>query len=768
MSTNSQINYTNLTIDDLAQLLNDKLSSDIRFQNIKNSSIFSILAESILGSIDLANFNIERRAIETYLETAKLSSSVIGLARNIGYVVQRPIPAETSLSMTIQGPLPGGLVAGNILYLNRKSEFTLDGTPFVLKNTYQYTFTSSDITNGVGNPNFLKSINYGLVSNSDNYDLIVSATSVSAAYVVDIVLMQGEIKTETILGTETDQINLILQKYKINDLTFSNIYSENDLGYDPDSDSYDQSQNFTRVAIDTFDVFAAESAGTLSNYNSFFDIDKRSVINPNSSLLNTFTSAIPLCVIKTFPDGNTILEFGDDFFASKGLRNTSQNIYIQYFSTLGKKANQIGVIDQVLQTSEQFLVNSIDITSNLIFSLRKNILGGADIEDNESIKLNAPGIYSALERCVTKKDYISYLNSITSPVNIKNAIAWGEQEEMINGIPIKKLFNVVLFSVLGEIYDVNSDIHQVKMNVGSSDSNVLSGAVIDDLYSPYTISPNNRLNILIKESVTDELNENSELTSTSKVRIILNNLNRRGQITTKHVYITPFINEFDLTGIVYVKKLSNINYIQKIVNNSIYDFLNLKADFEVPVYLSDMVDLIKSNPNVVYTDIAFSPYSTSGVVFNYNSYTSTIIDNDITDWTPVGAESTVEIENVYKTVINEYLNSRTYYSYDELVTLFTSVTTKNISKLWKDDVNERSFYNELCKNLYDALKNLAGIGILNSFADSTGFNNTIMKLRNSFDYMIKWNMISPEGNIENFSFPNQIAKIRIQLTYVYK
>lgn len=771
-NNNSILKYTGgLTFDDLLEAIRNLLASDSRFDNFRESGIAPTILEIKAAATDFINFYIERRAEENYLDIAKLKSSVILLAQNLGYVVTRPIPAETALSMEIKGPLPVGLTAGNQLNLNRKTQFTINGTPFVLKYSYVYTFTTSDITNGVGNNNFSKVIDFAYQTSTDNMTLITSASVLSADSVVDIVLMQGEIKSETILGTETNQVGLKFQKYKIRDTSFSNIYSENDLGYDSDTDEYDQSQNFTRVAIANYDVFAAEDAATLANYDDFYNIDKRTLLRPDSPLTQTFTSAVPICIIKTSPDGNVFLDFGDNVFAKKGLETTTDNIYIQYFSTLGKKANQIGVIGQKLQTSEQFLVNSIDVSNNLSFTLRKNILGGADLEDIESIKLNAPGIYSSLDRCVSRRDYITYLKTLTSPVNIKNAIAWGEQEETLStsGSPIKKLMNCVLFSVLGELYDVDSDIHQVRMSQGFGENNPVSASVLNDSWDPYTITPHDYLSLLVKESVVDEINYVNNLSITSKARQVLNKLNTRTQITARNVYVTPFIEEFDLLGTVKIRRLSDINYIQKTINNKLYEYLNNHADFETEIYLSSLIEIIESNPNVINADIYFEPYNTSGTTFGFNSSTSAVIDSDISSWTPVGGEiSSATIANIYISNIIEYLNNRTNFSYEEVKTIFTSATTKTITKSWKNNITERNFYNELVKNIYNDLKLLAGNDISNPFADSSSFDNTVIKLSNTFDYMKKWNMIDENGNIVNFSMPNQIAKVRIQLNYVYR
>ena len=129
------LRYTSLTYDDLLESVRSKLLADPRFENFRESQISSVLIEIFAAFADFTNYYIERQAEEKFFETAKLKSSAILLSRLLGYVVTRPTPAETSMSMDIVGPLPDGLVAGNELTLNRKTSFSLNGTPFVLKNT---------------------------------------------------------------------------------------------------------------------------------------------------------------------------------------------------------------------------------------------------------------------------------------------------------------------------------------------------------------------------------------------------------------------------------------------------------------------------------------------------------------------------------------------------------------------------------------------------------------------------------------------------------
>ena len=776
MSTDNPLAYTNLTYADIINTLQAQLAADPRYSNLAESAVFARLIEIFAATTDINTFYISNQANESYLDTAKLTSSVILLARMLGYVPARPEPATTAINIKISGPLPDGLAANDVLYFPKKTSFTFNGLNYILKFTYKYTFTGADIANGVGNANFVKNITGAFYSSSDNYDLIVSATTVSASQVIDIELMQGEIISETILGTDTDLIGQKFQRYRIEDQSFSNIYGANDLGYDPETGVSNQAENLTRVAISTQDVFAEEEASTLPNYDEFYDIDRKTLLKVDSALNSNFTSAVNVCLVKSAKDKLVEIEFGDDLFAKKGLISPDQNIYIQYFGTQGSQANKIGVIGQTVISDDSFTVNSIDLTNNITFTLKKNITGGADFEENESIKINAPSNFSAFERLVTKKDYTSYLKTLTTPIVIKNAVAWGEQEEIAidgtsNGSPIKKLFNVVLYSVLASLYDVTSDTHGVRMINGTTVSTSLSSAVLDDTYSPYSLMPSAYFNILVKESTPDELNYVTGLSQSSKIVNVTNKLATRSQITVKNVYITPFIEEIDLVGNVYVRNLSNINFVQKSVNNSIYEYLNQNADFDEPIYISKISDLISNNPSVIYSDVSFAPHYTSGVTFGYiqsGSDAPTIVDTDIDNWTPVGSETIDGIKQVYLDNIDEYITSRESFTSEDIRYIFDVFESKNYSLSNLSNFTERNFYNELCTNIYDGLVILAGGDPTVCFANSSGFTNTLVRLRNSFDYMIKFDMLDETGNITKFSLKNQIAKISLTINYLYR
>jgi hypothetical protein len=148
----TQFSYASMTFSEIVSQIRDRLKNDPRFVNFNESAIAQTLMEVFAGVGDMANFYIERRAEENFLDTARLKSSVISLTKSIGYVPIRPIPANANLKIILKGPLPAGLVTGMTIPFNRAEvNLRFNGYNFLLSKTYAYTITSADVNNGIGN-----------------------------------------------------------------------------------------------------------------------------------------------------------------------------------------------------------------------------------------------------------------------------------------------------------------------------------------------------------------------------------------------------------------------------------------------------------------------------------------------------------------------------------------------------------------------------------------------------------------------------------------
>lgn len=458
----SPFTYTNLTYTEIYNKVVDKLTADPRFANFTESDLAQSIVEIFSGVGDFLTYYMDRRAEECYLDTAKLKSSAILLSRNLGYVPSRKIPAEAQILLVINDIT--GISVGDKITMPIYSKFTYLDYNYVLKYGFTRTWTEADNTSFATD---------GYVAfNVDDYN-------------TPITVVEGEMKERVIRGINNIQVNQPFQTYKIEDTGFSNRYGSEDY-FTP----------ITRVWVGEGD-----SANAKIDANEFV-IDRRSLVNWQkfSSVSNT---ALKLCLIRSTPDENTELLFGDDTFAKKGARTTVDNIYIQYLSTNGGSGNLTGIIGSQVNYSDSIKKGTSPINSQVEFRFNSNVVGGSDFETMDSIKNNAPGIYYSLDRLVTKKDYITYLKSLTTPIDIINSVAWGEQEEArsrgINAIP--ELFNVVFFTCIGSLYNVNGDASTDTFTAKTIGVD-LDSAILDDDFKEYNLTNQSYFNLFIKSYET--------------------------------------------------------------------------------------------------------------------------------------------------------------------------------------------------------------------------------------------------------------------------
>jgi len=917
LSTTNFLNYTGLTYKDIVDAINNRLSQDRNFDNFRESAIAQLMLEMFAGTADLVNYLLERRAEESFFDSAQLQSSVIALSRNLAYDIQRPVPANTTMKVKITGDITyagNGFTAQDVadglikVQIPQYTRFEVSGKSFILKNLFSYTLSASDIAQG---PAYEK-------------ELIINADSSK------IELIQGEIKYAKFASVGNDQHNAIFQTYRLSDPSFSNIYGSKDY----------VTGAVTKVGI-------GSTPGAAFEDTNLYNVDRRSLLTQEFVNFYDFNSDVAvsqkICLIRTATDGGIELKFGDDKYVAKGLKGAvtaNNNIFVQYLSTLGSVANEVGVIGQTVDVIDT--VNNYGI--NVEFELLSNIIGGADIESNESIKVNAPGIFYSLDRLVTKRDYITFIESLTSPINVNNAIAWGEQEEILNmrtftsaiDVPaVKKLFNVVLFSCVASMYNViegassvktdmtdvvlDSDynefqmpsqnymtvfvnqntVEQIKFQqelstissaseyttiVGQDLTTVWSGISTTDYntfkarlsqlsiglvnfnkntlvttqvsafsnytsaYSSYAdlitgietsfinlglwdsvdvileqnkfkfkifgdaenavsavhdsaslmyFNPNsNNVIGLSQGTVQNTIFSNTGFAYSTKIDDVVADLNQRSQLTVKNVYISPIIQDFKLTGNVYIKQLANRDSIQSQINDRIYLWFDDNADFNLDVYKSNIVQLIDDIPNVLYTDVRIEP-SVDALPYGQTSWLNTV---NLLNGTHeryaqlVTLNDKLAVGSIITTAITNFMNKyrvfgTDYRSINTLSTTFDPYTYVYADYLnWSNKINERVFYTELVKNIVDSI-NTANIVTINGilFTKTANFYSLMNDMHKDLMYIIKFNMLDSHGNIARehetltisgqevtsyvrggYSMGNEIVRVTINTNVLYK
>lgn len=470
-ANNRIINYTDLTYQDITSQVEQILRSDERFKNYNEGELAQIFMQLFAGIADMLNYNIERASEEVYIDTAKRYRSAVKLSRNLNYDIKRPIPATAKVKFTVDRNTTG---TTKIISIPQFTSLTYNGLNYVTGEAVTITVNPSDT-------------------------LVESR---------EVEILQGEFKTIRFPGLNNAQLNRQYQRYYIDDPTFANFYGEKDYKYG----------DLTIVGLgdNTEDALNPDN-------NNLYEIRRTSLLASDKIDEFTFnpTGVAPrfkLCLLRTSGDSEDgrgmELRFGDGTFIDNGLKNTLHSIFVRYFSTTGSRANALGVSGNGLSINNDNSISFDGLSrADLSTVLTTNITGGGDLESVESIEANAPGVFQSFDRLVTKLDYVSYLKSLTSPFDINNAIAWGEQEELDNlnfhqpetvnqqfsKPAIKKLFNVILFSAIGKLYNQNVDTGNWEANQD------YRSIVVDDDLSTFRYPSQNYINILGAEEVVGQL-----------------------------------------------------------------------------------------------------------------------------------------------------------------------------------------------------------------------------------------------------------------------
>jgi hypothetical protein len=886
----NQLKYTGLTYDDIQAQITNLLYTDSRFDRFRESSVAQTLIEVFTGTTDILNYYLNRRAEETFFDTAQLKSSVLSLSRMLGYVSNRAEPAHAFLKLTIKGN-----IEDNQIQIPYNSKFSYGGNNYVLLNTLTYRLNPSqyNVMTGPNQENFTLSITKGTQSFKGN-----TTTH-------DIEIIQGDIREKVINGNNNTQVGAPFQMYKIDDKTFSNVYGDKDYFHN----------KITKVWV-----------GDNKSESTQFMIDRRSLLSwdaINSSLTN-LSNAQSVCLIRTATDGSVELLFGDadptventdknpqatGGFSRKGPLTQLDNIYVQYLSTKGSAANSNSVVGDKIEFSGKIYNSSgRDITSNISFTLNSNIFGGADEESLDSIKYSAPKIYYSLDRLVSSQDYIAYLKSLTYPINVKNALAWGEQEERNRAgkFALVKMFNVVLFTLMGSMYGID----KVTKKYYSKSVNQYFDTVLDLNYNPYTFQTQGYFNVYMVQDMVNQLeqytfistnynissdnfykedstlesiaetvynkiktqypnsscvisfdytsddpksssniqssgditvnlgaiqytgsgdgyfnslameinralsefkdgrgnkNENVNFgypafigsaddsgtifkwdTETSqtgnstsyrfvvkfdndgtsddandgtnkcyitqfkddsilgilnllykesypvsttkygsenngKISGVINDLSKRSQISVKNIYVSPIIHRFNVVGTIYVKSLYDIESVKSDIMQSVYSWADQFADFNVPIYLSNIMEIVESHQGVINANIRLQPEDiTSGVDNVKNTYYDPYFGTN-SIYKKYGTSGDTPIGGILATTINDalatYLSTSSYntsgarYEY----TSFTDSkpdyqkTLECYSYTLNNYITERTFYDKFAGPLYRKLVDCGAI-----------------------------------------------------------
>lgn len=176
-------------------------------------------------------------------------------------------------------------------------------------------------------------------------------------------------------------------------------------------DSLDEFQKY-ELNSDTLDtttlrVTVYENANTSigESYNLFSEIAQAG-------------ASSPVYFIKENPYGRYDIYFGDNYIGKKP--ENGSIIEVEYIETLGKEANNIIALTAA-ETIDGLTNVSVSLSSTNTFSY-----GGAERENIESIRYNAPIINATQDRAVTANDYRSLI--LTQFPQLSDVSVWGGEE----------------------------------------------------------------------------------------------------------------------------------------------------------------------------------------------------------------------------------------------------------------------------------------------------------------------------------------------------
>lgn len=605
------MDYLKITNSEIMEYFLNRIRNDERFKNLTTSSIFGMYMEMMSGVTDLLRHYITRQAEETYFDSSRLDSSAIKLSKNLFYNPQRPRPAESEISITINGPLPEAFLKnyttqGDALkykptiYFNQyKTNLKYKGQNYLLKHTYSYTFTEEDLVK-CRDANWSKTIVLSRDFTSKSIPLTTESISVNLTKPIEV--FQGEYKTKIFEGAyNMNNVGRPYQFYDIDDSEFSNWFGERDphaYTIEGTVETFRPNMGYTIIGIgkNEDEAFSDNNLFEIDITSVYTSIGYRKAVNDGTLDQN---DKLKICTLYTNPDKSVRLKFGDNKFVVGGINANNDNIYVKYIATKGSSVNEVGTKDCVLKSEDKFYINVdgglIDVTNNITFKFTKDITFGADLEDSESIKNNASEYYASADRFVTKPDYELGLRLSNALPNIHGTKVWGEGEvENMNGKLNKYLQNIVFYSIIGSPYKNDNGRYEVK-NMYTDGNNFTT------LYSD---GITNHLVDYVKSyasTVTFALSQDREtdLVYMNVIKNLNSYLNLKSFMNTKCYSLPPILQYFDLVGTVYINRLTNVADFQERLEKKIYKWLDDNVTFNRMIYLSEFYKLIQEEKSDV-------------------------------------------------------------------------------------------------------------------------------------------------------------------------
>ena len=639
------LDYTKVTHEQLLEQFRNRIVSDPKFKDMSAAAIFQIYMEMMTGTFDMLHFYLGRTAEEMFLDSARLDSSVIKLAKNLGYNPKRAIPATANIAIKLTGPLPKNAAVNDVIWFNNEQlKLKFNNKPYRLDHCYSYTLNADDVANGINNTNWSKTIQYSIPS--DVTDGWIPLTS-KAEHLDKIKIVQCEINTKEIYAVaNAEHLTESYQCYDIDDISFSNYYGIRD-PYALSDSEYIPANGWCKVGIglNKTDAFSPEKLCDIEIENIYCNKKAKAANNDLGQ-----TKKLNICRIESNQDKTVRITFGDGAIVNNGFNNEDEILYVQYVTTDGYAANTPDVVDSVLTNSSRIMAHSAgkvyDITDNVAFVLTTNIAGGDDFESIQRLKNNAAVYFASRGQLVNKKDFNDYFGSMSRPIHAKNAIAWTTNElrakTTTDDSSAQTTFNnslanskdAIFYTVIGDLYEsLGNNKYKVKEVYTTTDDSIVGTTTLynntDDMLAHLNdlaaCCYGNTQTIAYKQATAKSdpfyLNTNA----------IYNDIEEKLQFGVVPVSIPPIVQYFDLVGTVELDRTANVAQYQQDVESKIYKWLVDNQKFNNKIYKSDIIKMIYDNAATKSVNVDLTPSSLTKDTADYYRFDDVGIDDTSKD-----------------------------------------------------------------------------------------------------------------------------------------
>ena len=634
--------YTNISFEDIrSQLIDIVRAKEGPIADMGDSAYGKMMLELFAGYGDLTANWVESAFENSWLETAYAKPPIYSGSKAIGYSVRRPVPAKCSIGIRIAEIREHATLK---VFIPKGTVFSMSGATLTSMSDMEFSYDYDTDTAQTGLMELCSGLN---------------------------VLAEGQEKSEVLVSNGKQN-----QVFFIADPTFSDYFGDNDPNFSDDGNVAHRPACFTTVSSDATLMDNIDPDVVIDD-KLYWRISRRGLEDPGLDITNNdikqfaekqsnYTNNYTV-LVETANDGSVSLRFGDGLNAAIPLGN----IEVNYFSTHGESGNMLGVFGTALSTTG----NGITITdkdgmetevklTDLNICLTTDIRGGLNIESNDSIKNNAPGIFNSLDRLVTREAYKIFLRRYA---DVKYASAYGE--DVLNtklrdgGINVKYM-NQVRFTALKDLYrekdgkyyptsedeyllegykvnglmynwlydyqDPNTDVvlenpDVVLAKFGDALPVALAKFYEENSVNDYIASTDeqkalaNMIYALMRKCLPDNYAVDRSVFSAfltpmdfvvegSELHSIMVALNRRGMLTVGdgfHNYVYPSVHNMNISMKVTLFKGNNFTDIKERIKKLVFKYLKDNTEFGTPIYKSKIASLVHTMTEVAGVDVDF-------------------------------------------------------------------------------------------------------------------------------------------------------------------